>query len=100
MDENVKELDEKTVYSDEKNEVFEDVPRTPQKRWLAEHVHPLEERNRKVFNDKKRLPNAGSVVLITDISKVKTKWRIGRIVDAIYGRDGVMQNQDRNRLRS
>ena len=61
------------------------------KRWLTEYVHALEERHRKVFTDEKSLPKKGSVVLITDNSKIKTKWRIGRIVGAIRGRDKVVR---------
>ena len=51
------------------------------KRWLTEHVHALEERQRKVFND----------VLITDYSKIKSKWRNGRIVEVIRARDRVVR---------
>ncbi len=51
------------------------------KRWLTEHVHALEERQRKVFND----------VLITDYSKIKSKWRNGRTVEVIRARDRVVR---------
>ncbi len=61
------------------------------KRWLTEYVHVLEERHRKVFTDEKRLPKKGSIVLITDNSKIKSKWRIGRIVEVIRGRDGIVR---------
>ena len=61
------------------------------KRWLTEYVHALEERHRKVFTDEKGLPKKGSIVLITDNSKIKSKWRIGRVVEVIRGRDGVIR---------
>ena len=36
------------------------------------------------------MPKKGSIVLITDNSKIKSKWRIGRVVEVIRGRDGVI----------
>ena len=52
-------------------------------------MHP-EERNWKVVNTEEELPHAGPVVLITDNSKIKSKWQIGRIVKVIR-KDGVIR---------
>ena len=40
---------------------------------------------------KKVRPKKGSVVLIPDNSKIKSKWRIGRVVEVIRGRDKVVR---------
>ena len=61
------------------------------KRWLTEYVHALEERHRKMFTDEKSLPKKGSVVPMTDNSKNQPKWRIGRVVEIIRGRDKVVR---------
>ena len=37
------------------------------------------------------MPTKGSVVIIPDNSKIKTKWQIGRIVDTIKGKNGVLK---------
>ena len=90
LDEDVEELDEKTAVT-KRMRYLKTCREHLKKRWLTEYVHELEDRNRKVFNDKKLFANIGSLVLITDISKAKTKWRMGRIVDVIRGRGAVVR---------
>ena len=90
LDEDVVELDEKTAVT-KRMRYLKTCREHLKKRWLTEYVHELEDRNRKVFNDKKLFANIGSLVLITDISKAKTKWRMGHIVDVIRGRDAVVR---------
>ena len=61
------------------------------KRWQTEYIHALEERHQKVVGTEETLPEMGSVVMITDSSKIKSKWQIGRIVKMIRGKDGVVR---------
>lgn len=41
------------------------------KRWQTEYLHALEERYRKIVGKEETLPLKGSVVMITDSSKLK-----------------------------
>ena len=61
------------------------------KRWQTEYLLALEERHRKIVSKDETLPSKGSIVMITDSSKMKSKWQVGRIVDTIQGKDGVLR---------
>ena len=61
------------------------------KRWQTEYLQALEERHRKIVGKEETLPSKGSVGMITDSSKMKSKWQVGRIVDTIQGKDGVLR---------
>ena len=58
LDEDVEELDEKTAVT-KRMRYLKTCREHLKKQWLTEYVHALEERNRKVFSDKKLLPNIG-----------------------------------------
>ncbi|XP_006816657.1 uncharacterized protein LOC102805048 [Saccoglossus kowalevskii] len=62
------------------------------KRWLNEYLHALQERNTKGLETKKhKLPGKNSVILLKDSTKNRANWKIGRIVDTIVGKDGVIR---------
>ncbi|XP_002734893.1 uncharacterized protein LOC100366659 [Saccoglossus kowalevskii] len=62
------------------------------KRWLNEYLHALQERNTKGLETKKHeLPGKNSVILLKDSTKYRANWKIGRIVDTIVGKDGVIR---------
>ena len=41
------------------------------------------------------IPKIGSVIMITDNSKIKLNWRIGRVIGIIVGRNGVVKGYRR-----
>ena len=91
LEENLEVLDEKSVLT-KRMTYLKSCREQLKKRWKTEYIHALEERHKaKVSNKEDRLPSKGSVVLVTDNNKMKSKWRIGRIVDQIKGRDGVLR---------
>ena len=60
------------------------------RRWVNEYLHALQERF--VAKDCGRKRNSlqkNSVVLLKDMTKHRAKWKLGKIVDTIVGRDGV-----------
>ena len=61
------------------------------KRCLREYIYALEERQRHNNTSGGQLPTKGSVVLITDNSKLKSVWKMGRIEDEIKGKDGTVR---------
>ena len=61
------------------------------KRCLREYIYALEERQRHNNTSRGQLPTKGSVVLITDNSKLKSVWKMGRIEDEIKGKDGTVR---------
>ncbi|XP_070576115.1 uncharacterized protein [Ptychodera flava] len=62
------------------------------KRWLNEYLHALQERYSKRIEAKhQELPRKNSIVLLKDTTKNRANWRIGRIVDDIVGKDGVIR---------
>ena len=57
---------------------------------MNEYLHVLQERF--VANDCRRKRSSlqkNSVVLLKDMTKHRAKWKLGKIVDTIVGRDGV-----------
>ena len=61
------------------------------KRWITEYLHALEERSRVKHSKEEVLPQIGAVVMITDNSKIKQNWKIGRIIGNIVIKDGVIR---------
>ena len=90
LDEDLEAFDEKDLVT-KRMKFLKTCRRQLRKRWQAEYLHALEERHRKTVGKEEKVPTKGSVVIITDDSKIKTKWQIGRIVDTIKGKDGVLR---------
>ena len=61
------------------------------KRWIAEYLHALEERCRAQKTTATKMPKEGSVVLVKDYIKNHGKWKLGRVVSQIYGKDNVLR---------
>lgn len=62
------------------------------KRWLDEYLRALQER----FNTRSTLTHEatitkGSLVLLKDTTKNKANWKIGRVINPIVGKDGVIR---------
>ena len=90
LEEDLDEMDEKGLVT--KRMKFLKICRQHlRKRWQTEYIHALEERHRKIIGTEETLPAVGSIVMITDSSKIKSKWQIGRIVEMIRGKDGVLR---------
>ena len=90
LEEDLDEMDEKGLVT--KRMKFLKICRQHlRKRWQTEYIHALEERHRKIIGTEETLPAVGSIVMITDSSKIKSKWQIGRIVEMIRGNDGVLR---------
>ncbi|CAB4027081.1 Hypothetical predicted protein [Paramuricea clavata] len=90
LEEDLEALDEKDLITKRIN-FLKNCRQQLRKRWQTEYLHALEERHRKIVGKDKTLPSKGSVVMITDNSKTKSKWQVGRIVDTIQGKDGVLR---------
>jgi hypothetical protein len=62
------------------------------RRWVNEYLHALQERfvakNRR---NNRSSPRKNSVVLLKDMTKHRAKWKLGKVVDTIVGRDGIMR---------
>ena len=61
------------------------------KRWQGEYLKALQEGHQKSENSGQLLPGTGNVALVSDDNDLKSKWNLGRIIDAIKGRDGVIR---------
>ena len=90
LDEDLEAFDEKDSVT-KRMKFLKTCRRQLRKRWQTEYLHALEERHGKTVRKEEKVATKGSVVIITDDSKIKTKWQIGRIVDTIKGKDGVLR---------
>ena len=62
------------------------------KRWTREYLHSLEERRRSATRTNETTPSVGAVVLIKDsITEKKGKWKLGRIVGEVRGKDSTLR---------
>ena len=62
------------------------------RRFLKEYVHTLEERQLGVQGSDIDLgPKIGSIVIIKGDTKDKTQWKLGRVIEKIIGKDGVVR---------
>jgi transposase InsO family protein len=62
------------------------------KRWQQEYLRALEERHTRNDAQKQKIPQPGSVVLITDTAAdKKPKWTLGKVTDVIRGRDHIIR---------
>ena len=90
LEEDLQEVDEETALT--RRMKFVKTSREHlKKRWITEYLHALEERSRVQRSKEEVLPQIGAVVMITDNSKIKQNWRIGRIIGNIVGKDGVIR---------
>ena len=61
------------------------------KRWIAQYLRALEERQRKHTQKEITIPGIGAVVLLKEDTRNRAYWRLGRIVDYIRGLDGIVR---------
>ena len=61
------------------------------KRWQDEYLKALQERHQKSEGSGQLLPGITNIVLVADDNNPKSKWNLGRIIDVIKGRDGVIR---------
>ena len=60
------------------------------KRWMTEYLHALRDQRNKV--KPQEIPQAGSVVLITDnLNDLKPTWNLAKVIEEIRGKDGVIR---------
>ena len=57
---------------------------------MEEYVHSLEERRQKPVATNVNIPRAGAMILLNDEVKNKAHLRVGRIIDQIKGKDGIV----------
>ena len=58
---------------------------------MGEYLKALEERKGNYNKENVTTPTIGSIVLLKDDVKNKANWRIARLVNHIYRRDGVIR---------
>jgi hypothetical protein len=62
------------------------------KRWQTEYLHALQERNNRDSDPHQKIPQPGSVVLLTDaLNERKPEWKLGKVMGVIRGRDNVIR---------
>ena len=61
------------------------------KRWQDEYLKALQGRHKKSEESRQMLPGIGNIVLVADDNNLKSKLNLGRIVDIIKGKDGVIR---------
>ena len=58
--------------------------------WSKEYLTELRDRQRKVVDrNRTATPNVGDMVLVSDETNKRIKWRTGRVTDLIRGKDGI-----------
>ena len=57
---------------------------------MEEHVHSIEQRRQKPVAINVNIPRAGAIILFSDEVKNKARLRVGRIIDQIKGKDGIV----------
>ena len=90
LDQDVDLLDDKSAVT-KRMRYIQTCKEHTRKRWLREYIYALEERQRQNNTSGGQIPTKGSVVLITDNSKLKSVWKLGRIEDEVIGKDGVVR---------
>ena len=60
------------------------------KRWSKEYLVNLRERH-KIVNGKQKQIKKGDIVLIKDDNLPRNLWKLGKVLDTIQGRDGVIR---------
>ena len=59
------------------------------KRWLKEYIPALQERQK--WQRPRRNAEVGDLVLLVDESLPRGRWRMGRIIKVVSGRDGLVR---------
>ena len=59
------------------------------KRWLKEYIPALQERQK--WQRPRRNAEVGDLVLLVDESLPRGQWRMGRVIKAVCGRDGLVR---------
>ena len=89
LEENSEDLDEATEMT-RRLRYLKTCRDNVRKRWLNEYLRALRERHHTHHTERQRATmGIGSLALIKDSTKHRVNWRIGRIVEAIVGKDGV-----------
>lgn len=60
-------------------------------RWSSEYVRSLRERHRLQGEKKVKAPAIGEMVIIKGDEKNRNLWKLGKIVELIYGRDEIVR---------
>ena len=61
------------------------------KRFLKEYVDALKERQRRSTGVTTKIPDTGAVVLMKVEAKDKARWKLGRVVGTVTGKDGAVR---------
>ena len=61
------------------------------KRWQNEYLKALQERHHRNLGSSQPIPTPNSVVMYSDENVVKPKWTLGRVLNHIVGKDGVIR---------
>ncbi|XP_070567226.1 uncharacterized protein [Ptychodera flava] len=60
-------------------------------RFLEDCIDDMEHYSKRVEAKDQELPRKSSIVLLKDTTKNRANWKIGRILDNIVGKDGVIR---------
>ncbi|XP_070550022.1 uncharacterized protein [Ptychodera flava] len=92
LEESIDDMDDSRDVMSKRLKYLRSCRETVHKRWLNEYLHALQERYSKRIEAKdQELPRKNSIVLLKDTTKNRANWKIGRIVDNIVGKDGVIR---------
>ena len=61
------------------------------KRWKREYLLELRQHHKMNSRAASNVPSLGDVVLIEDDSQKRNRWKIGRIIELVEGRDGIIR---------
>jgi hypothetical protein len=90
LEENTDELDDEKEKLCRRLRYLKTCRQNVRRRWVNEYLHALQERFvAKDCRKKRSNPQKNSVVLLKDMTKHRAKWKLGKIVDTIVGKDGV-----------
>ena len=60
------------------------------KRWRKEYIHSLMESHR-IQRERSKVPELGEVVLFVGDEKNRGKWKKGKVVNHVTGKDGIVR---------
>ncbi len=63
-------------------------------RWSKEYVKSLRERHRLQRMEGVQAPAVGAIVILKGEEKNRNLWKLGKVVELIYGRDGVIREKE------